>query len=195
MHSYKFEIQHQFRHSMLCPNDMNQTLVQTLQCAETQICIFFFYRWNYEKHPSKVEYFSNFRSYRLFLFANRPESCCWSAWYVIPLRNWRKPQVDPKLTNMNTHFNSTSIIWLTSRPICKYKRFSWYPHELSFLKAIDKKQTKFKYLSKIASFCSFHWICWQLKTNYNNLFVTSKKRNHQFTNLKCCKMSFKAFKM
>ena len=36
-----------------------------------------------------------------------------------------------------------------------------------------------------------------------NLFVTSKKRNHeftnsriyQFTNLKCCKMSFKAFKM
>ena len=28
-----------------------------------------------------------------------------------------------------------------------------------------------------------------------NLFVTSKKRNHKFTNLKCCKMSFKAFKM
>ena len=28
-----------------------------------------------------------------------------------------------------------------------------------------------------------------------NLFVTSKKRNHQFTNLKCCKMSFKAFEM
>ena len=30
---------------------------------------------------------------------------------------------------------------------------------------------------------------------FSNLFVTSKKRNHQFTNLKCCKMSFKAFKM
>ena len=28
-----------------------------------------------------------------------------------------------------------------------------------------------------------------------NLFVTSERRNHQFTNLKCCKMSFKAFKM
>ena len=29
----------------------------------------------------------------------------------------------------------------------------------------------------------------------SNLLVTSKKRKHQFTNLKCCKMSFKAFKM
>ena len=30
---------------------------------------------------------------------------------------------------------------------------------------------------------------------FSNLFVTSKKRNHEFTNLKCCEMSFKAFKM
>ena len=28
-----------------------------------------------------------------------------------------------------------------------------------------------------------------------NLFVTPKKRNHEFMNLKCCKMSLKAFKM
>ena len=28
-----------------------------------------------------------------------------------------------------------------------------------------------------------------------NLFMTSRKRNHQFTNLKCCKMSLKAFKV
>ena len=27
-----------------------------------------------------------------------------------------------------------------------------------------------------------------------NLFVISKKQNHQFTNLKCCKVSFKVFK-
>ena len=27
------------------------------------------------------------------------------------------------------------------------------------------------------------------------LFMTSKKQNHQFSNLKCCKMSFKANKM
>ena len=29
----------------------------------------------------------------------------------------------------------------------------------------------------------------------SNLFVTSKKGNHEFANLKWCKMSFKAFKM
>ena len=34
-----------------------------------------------------------------------------------------------------------------------------------------------------------------IKVVNTNLFVTSKKRNHQLTNLKCCKMSFKAFKM
>ena len=123
-------------------------------CRNSNLHIFLFYRWNYEKqflkHPSKVECFSNFRSYRLLLLANRPESCCWSAWYVIPLRSWRKRQV----TNMNTHFNCTKIIWLTSRPICKYKRFSWYPHELSFLKAMIKNELQ---VSKIASFCSFHW--------------------------------------
>ena len=38
-----------------------------------------------------------------------------------------------------------------------------------------------------------------LKTSMFLLFTTSvcdiKKRNHKFTNLKCCKMSFKAFKM
>ena len=28
-----------------------------------------------------------------------------------------------------------------------------------------------------------------------NLFMTSKKQNHEFTNSKCCKMYFKAFKM
>ena len=42
-------------------------------------------------------------------------------------------------------------------------------------------------------------IGWEIRENtdpvnsaYINLLVTSKKRSHEFTNLKCCKMSFKA---
>ena len=57
-----------------------------------------------------------------------------------------------------------------------------------------KKKIQFLIL-RIAYFKCFAEFYPVLYLEAINLFVTSKKRNHQFTNLKCYKMSFKAFKI
>ena len=63
---------------------------------------------------------------------------------------------------------------------------------------LNKKFNLLWYLQVVlfqSIYSCINYITQNITKNSYNLFVTSKKRNLKFKNLKCCKMSFKAFKM
>ena len=100
------------------------------------------------------------------------------------------------------HFASWNFLTFSSVSISAIPCLAWFTN-CTKCKFIENwsyaKNLKLKYLSKLLFIATFsgneNQFCWLSSSTYNiYMFVTSKKRNHEFTNFKHCKKAREDFK-